>query len=152
LNTAYVRSSPLDHLLLRIRDYRSCHSSKASSAAAIARSTSASVPRWNPPRLSPVAGPGRIEDGREYWDVRYAGEQSEIESQIDAVCEQTGADSTIARIGSGGNSSDVWRRLDVLTRNRRVSTRELAAEMDISKTTLLEHLRKAESKLLDPDE
>jgi len=84
--------------------------------------------------------------------VRYAGERSEIESQIDAVCEQTGADRTIARIGSGGNSSDVWRRLDVLTRNRRVSTRELAAEMDISKTTLLEHPRKAESKLLDPDE
>ena len=115
------------------------------------------------------SAPGRIEGGREYWDVRYAGERTEIESQIDAVCEQTGADITIARIGSAGNDSDEWRRLDVLTRSQRevfelardrgyyewpreVSTRELAAEMDISKTTLLEHLRKAESKLLDPDQ
>jgi len=33
---------------------------------------------------------------------------------------------------------------------REASTRELAADLDVSKTTLLEHLRKAESKLLDP--
>ena len=31
-----------------------------------------------------------------------------------------------------------------------VSTRELADELDVSKTTMLEHLRKAEGKLLDP--
>jgi predicted DNA binding protein len=33
---------------------------------------------------------------------------------------------------------------------REASTRELADELDVSKTTLLEHLRKAEAKLLDP--
>jgi len=33
---------------------------------------------------------------------------------------------------------------------RGASTRELADDLDVSKTTLLEHLRKAESKLLDP--
>lgn len=66
-----------------------------------------------------------------------------------------------------GRGTERSRRLDTLTRSQReafelareegyyrwpreVSTRELAAEMDISKTTLLEHLRKAESKLLDP--
>ena len=115
------------------------------------------------------SAPGRIEGGREYWDVRYAGERSEIESQIEAVVEKTGAEIDISRIGSGGGDAASERRLDVLTRGQRevfelardrgyyewpreVSTRDLADELDISKTTLLEHLRKAESKLLDPDE
>jgi len=35
---------------------------------------------------------------------------------------------------------------------RGCSTRDLAADLDVSKTTLLEHLRKAESKLLDPED
>ena len=33
---------------------------------------------------------------------------------------------------------------------REATTRELAAELDVSKTTYLEHLRKAEAKLLNP--
>ncbi|QLG29032.1 helix-turn-helix domain-containing protein [Halorarum halophilum] len=113
------------------------------------------------------SAPCRIEDGREYWDVRYAGERGEIDSQIDAVREKTGAEIEIASIGSVGRESPRARRLDTLTSSQRevfelardrgyyewpreVSTRELADELDISKTTLLEHLRTAETKILDP--
>lgn len=111
--------------------------------------------------------PGRIEDGREYWDVCYAGERSEIEPRLDEICEKTGAEIEIERIRTTDGGDAQARRLDVLTESQReaftlarergyyewpreTSTRELAAELDISKTTLLEHLRKAESKLLDP--
>lgn len=113
------------------------------------------------------SAPGRIEDGREYWDVRYAGERSEIKSEIEAICTETGADIEIARIGSVGGEPERTHRLNTLTRSQRevfelardqgyyewpreVSTRELADELDIAKTTFLEHLRKAEVKLLDP--
>lgn len=113
------------------------------------------------------SSPGRIEGGREYWDVGYAGERSEIESKIETVCAETGADIEIARIGSVGGDSQRTLKLETLTRcqrqvfelardrgyyewPRKISTRELADELDIAKTTLLEHLRTAEMKLLDP--
>jgi predicted DNA binding protein len=111
--------------------------------------------------------PGKIEDGREYWNVRYVGRREEIEAELDAIREQTGADIEVERIGSVGAESHPSRRVERLTRSQRevyelarelgyyewpreTSTREMADELDISKTTLLEHLRKAESKLLDP--
>ncbi|WP_232701385.1 helix-turn-helix domain-containing protein [Halobacterium wangiae] len=111
--------------------------------------------------------PGKIEGGRENWDVRYLGERSDIETEIDEICERTGAEIDIARIGSVGGESRELQQVDRLTRSQRevyelarekgyyewpreVSTRELADQLDISKTTLLEHLRKAEAKLLDP--
>ncbi|WP_313692070.1 helix-turn-helix domain-containing protein [Halorarum halobium] len=113
------------------------------------------------------SAPCKIEDGWEYWDVRYAGERSEIETQIESVCEKTGAEIEIASIGTVGGERERARRLDTLTRSQRevleaarehgyyqwpreTSTRELADQLDISKSTLLEHLRKAEAKLLDP--
>jgi hypothetical protein len=111
--------------------------------------------------------PGRIEGGREYWDVCYEGERSDIEDRIDTITERTGAEIRIRRIRSTEHDTKPVRRLDVLTGSQReafklarengyyewpreASTRELAAEMGVSKTTFLEHLRKAESKLLDP--
>lgn len=114
------------------------------------------------------SGPGKIEGGREYWDVRFAGERCEIESEIETICAKTGADIDIARIGSVGDESqhdprnhntltqcqreviDLARECGYYEWPREVSTRELADELDITKTTLLEHLRKAETKLLDP--
>ncbi|ELZ97014.1 transcriptional regulator [Haloferax mucosum ATCC BAA-1512] len=113
------------------------------------------------------SAPGKIEDGREYWDVRYTGTRSEIEAALDAVRDRSNADIKIARIGAvSGGPRDVH-QLETLSPRQRevfelarergyynwpreVSTRELADELDISKTTVLEHLRKAEAKLLDP--
>jgi predicted DNA binding protein len=113
------------------------------------------------------SAPGRIEDGREYWDVRYVGERGEIEAELDEIREKGDADIEVDRIGSLGTEAAGPRRLDVLTPSQReafelarergyyewpreASTRDLADELGVSKTTLLEHLRTAESKLLDP--
>ncbi|KAB1194584.1 transcriptional regulator [Haloferax sp. MBLA0076] len=114
------------------------------------------------------SAPARIEDGRELWQVWYAGERTEIRDRIDAVMDNSGADIKVQSITSAtGAEPKRERQLDTLTQSQReafelareqgyyrwpreVSTRELASMLDISKTTLLEHLRKAESKLLDP--
>ncbi|MFC6732842.1 helix-turn-helix domain-containing protein [Haladaptatus sp. DYSN1] len=114
------------------------------------------------------SAPVRIEDGREYWQVVFAGERSEIESQLDGVRDEAGAEVTVSRISTSPPAEpERKRRVETLTSSQRevfdlarkrgyyqwprgVSTRELAAELDVSKTTLLEHLRKAEAKLLDP--
>jgi predicted DNA binding protein len=112
--------------------------------------------------------PVRIEGGREYWQVSFANERADIESALDGVRADAGAEVTVERITSGdARRPERQRRLDALTPTQRdvfelarergyyewprgVSTRDLAAELDVSKTTLLEHLRKAEAKLLDP--
>jgi predicted DNA binding protein len=113
--------------------------------------------------------PVRIQDGREYWQVSFAGERGDIQPALDGVREDANADVTIERIASAGEtgSRERNRRLDSLTPTQRkvfdlaremgyyewprgCSTRDLADELDVSKTTLLEHLRKAEAKLLDP--
>ncbi|MFC3477178.1 helix-turn-helix domain-containing protein [Halobacterium litoreum] len=113
------------------------------------------------------SSPGRIEGGREYWNVRYAGERGDIEDELASIEKQANADIDIERIGSVGRETRDANRLDALTPSQReafelarergyyewpreASTRELASELDVSKTTLLEHLRKAEAKLLDP--
>ncbi|PSQ51436.1 transcriptional regulator [Halobacteriales archaeon SW_8_65_20] len=114
------------------------------------------------------SAPVRIEGGREQWQVVFAGDRSGIEPALDGVREQANATVEVESITSGRRrqSSREW-RLDSLTPTQReafetaradgyyewpreTTTRELAAELDISKTTYLEHLRKAEAKLLDP--
>ena len=112
--------------------------------------------------------PVRIRHGREYWPVFFAGTRQEVDAQITDIAEAYDADIDVTRItSSGARTGDEARRMDRLSESQRevfelarergyydwprgISTRELAAEMDVSKTTLLEHLRKAESKLLDP--
>ena len=115
------------------------------------------------------SAPVRIEDGREIWEVCFAGERPSIEPSLDGVREDAGADIEIKRITTVGEvrQPERQRRLDLLTPTQRdvfdlardegyyewprgTSTRELAELSDISKTTLLEHLRKAEAKLLNP--
>jgi len=113
------------------------------------------------------SSPGRIEGGREYWNVRYAGERGDIEDALDAIREAGDAEIRVERIGSVAADRRPPETVDTLTPAQReafelarergyyewpreTSTRELAAELDVSKTTLLEHLRTAESKLLDP--
>lgn len=112
--------------------------------------------------------PVRIRHGREYWPVFFAGTREEVESNISDIATEYDADIDVTRItSSGARTGEEARRIDRLSESQRevfelarergyydwprgISTRELAAEMDVSKTTLLEHLRKAESKLLDP--
>lgn len=117
------------------------------------------------------SAPVRIENGREVWEVCFAGERNEIESSLDGVRDDANADVDIKRITSAGDMTqpERERRYDSLTPTQRevfdlarqegyyqwprgISTRDLAEIRDVSKTTLLEHLRKAESKLLDPPE
>ena len=115
------------------------------------------------------SAPVRIEDSREEWQVCFVGERTDIRESLDAVEADSGAEVTVESMSSTGYAGETARehRLDTLTTTQRevyehareagyyewpreASTRELAADLDVSKTTLLEHLRKAESKLLDP--
>jgi hypothetical protein len=114
------------------------------------------------------SAPVRIEDGSEEWQVCFAGDRSDIEAALDRVRTDAGAEVSVASItGSEGDRPEREQRLDSLTPTQRdvfeharetgyyewprgTSTRELADDLGVSKTTLLEHLRKAESKLLDP--
>ncbi|GAB3422111.1 hypothetical protein GCM10027435_26420 [Haloparvum alkalitolerans] len=115
------------------------------------------------------SAPVRIEGGSEEWQVCYVGERAEIRDSLDAVREASGAEVTVESVSASGSAGTTAReqRLDTLTPTQRdvyehareegyyewprgASTRELADDLDVSKTTLLEHLRKAESKLLDP--
>ena len=116
------------------------------------------------------SAPVRIEDGQEVWEVCFAGDRDGVERALEGVSEDGHAEVTVERITSrSAGEPEYKRRLDTLTTAQReafelarrrgyyqwprgVSTRELAAEFGVSKTTLLGHLRKAESKLLDPDD
>jgi hypothetical protein len=114
------------------------------------------------------SAPVRIENGSEEWQVCFAGDRSDIESALDDVRRDANAEVSVASITtSESDRGEREQRLDSLTPTQRdvfeharrrgyyewprgVSTRDLADDLDVSKTTLLEHLRKAESKLLDP--
>lgn len=114
------------------------------------------------------AAPVRVFDGREYWSVFVDDDRDGIRQRLDAIRETTDAEIAITKITNADTSADdTIRRTDELSgrqrevfelarkRNyyawpREISTRELADELNISKTTLLEHLRKAEAKLLNP--
>jgi len=112
--------------------------------------------------------PIRIRHGREYWPVFFPGPRDEAEAHLEELRESADADIEVTRITSAGGRSRDLRHLDCLSDSQReafelarergyytwprsTSTRELAAELDVSKTTLLNHLRKAEAKLLDPN-
>ena len=117
------------------------------------------------------SAPVRIEDGRERWQVSFTGERPKIQPALDAVEVDADADVSVESIVTPDSDTDRsvgGLRTDSLTPAQRrafeaareagyyqwprgISVRELATEMDISKTTLLEHLRTAESKLLDPE-
>jgi predicted DNA binding protein len=113
--------------------------------------------------------PVRVRHGREHWPVFFADSRDEAESLLEEIREEQSADIEVTRITSaaGGNPKQL-RRMDRLSDSQReafelarqedyyawprgISTRELASKLGVSKTTLLEHLRKAEAKLLDPD-
>ncbi|SFG42935.1 Predicted DNA binding protein, contains HTH domain [Halopelagius inordinatus] len=108
--------------------------------------------------------PVRMQDGREHWTVLVQETRRTVHDRLEEVREEMDADVRVELItapedGSGMFRTDALserqrevyrlaRRRDYYTWPREVSAGELAAEAGVSKATLLEHLRKAESKLL----
>jgi len=107
----------------------------------------------------------RIRDGREYWTVVAEGPRSDLEERLAKVECRIGADIKIRSTGS--TATNRWQAIlsqDLSERQREVielarqrgyyewpretNASDLAEELKISKTTLLEHLRKAESKII----
>ncbi|MFC4405143.1 helix-turn-helix domain-containing protein [Haloarchaeobius iranensis] len=113
-------------------------------------------------------GQYRVEDGIETWDLLVHASREAFERSLDEIRDERDADITLERLSpaadatragpTGGDDRTLTtrqREVFALARRRgyyewprEVSARELAAELDVSKTTLLEHLRTAESKLL----
>lgn len=112
--------------------------------------------------------PIRISGGTEYWTVVAEGDREDIQRRLDEVRSSMDADVEVLRIASaepGGASADppatsvlsdrqreairLASRRGYYEWPRETSATELAAELDVNKATFLEHLRKAEAKLLD---
>lgn len=111
-------------------------------------------------------GPTRIKDGRESWSLVTHNDRQEVQTLLDEIRDEMNAEINVTGIcspehitqnktPSTGQLSDRQREIFFFAREqdyyewpRGITARELAAELDISKTTFLEHLRKAESKLL----
>lgn len=107
----------------------------------------------------------RIHDGYEYWTVIVAESRGTIQQRLDEIRTEMEAEITVegmksARTDSAHGSqsrqlSERQREVFELAKSegyytwpRESSASALAEELGISKTTLLEHLRKAESKIL----
>lgn len=112
-------------------------------------------------------GPTRIRDGVERWSLVTHHDRERAGDLLDEVREEMDAEVDVERLSVSDRSSTAESRpLDRLSdrqreafrlaqRNgyygwpRETTARDLAAELGVSKTTYLEHLRKAEEKLLD---
>lgn len=109
--------------------------------------------------------PVRMYDGREYWTVVVTSNRETVRHRLNEIREEVGAEITVQDVctpeeyfGEGmfldDPLSDRQREVFELARDRgyytwprTVSAADLAEELDVSETTLLEHLRKAEAKL-----
>jgi len=116
-------------------------------------------------RFFPIE-PIRVKDGREYWTVTTPEDRDTVVNLIDDITENSDADIRVEKIISSEEksiSNPPYQKLSERQREifelaqqngyyswpRETSAAELAEKVDISKATLLEHLRKAEAKLLD---
>lgn len=106
----------------------------------------------------------RIRDGREHWAVLIEETTDPLE-RLDGIRREMDAEITV--LGTGASVATLTDIDDRLTERQRevfeaarqhgyyewpreITADALAAEIGISKATVLEHLRKAEAKLLDP--
>ena len=113
--------------------------------------------------------PVRMTGGREYWTVVSHEDRATIADRFDEIREEKSATIEVESMRSlhSGLRNGVF-RTDCLSKRQRevfelartrryyrwpreASAADLAAELDVSEATLLEHLRKAEAKLLDPE-
>ena len=107
----------------------------------------------------------RAHDGHEYWTVIVAASRANIQNRLDEIREEMDAEITVKGMKSAGTGtaqaapgqqlSERQREVFQLARNegyytwpRGTSASDLAGQIGISKTTFLEHLRKAEAKIL----
>jgi predicted DNA binding protein len=107
-----------------------------------------------------------IHDGREYWTVVIKEDREHIQDRLDVVRDEMDAEIDVQHIISDnreaggvlqrGILSERQREVFELARERgyytwprEVSATDLADELGVSKATTLEHLRKAEAKLID---
>lgn len=113
--------------------------------------------------------PVRITDGREHWTVVVHEDRATIEERLEEIRTEHSASVRIEWLTSlhGGTTVGMFRTDRLSERQREVfelarrrhyyrwprgvTAADLAAELDIAEATLLEHLRKAEAKLLDPE-
>lgn len=111
--------------------------------------------------------PVRVDNGWEYWPLIDTNQRDELEERLAALEDEKGAEIEVTKVASISNTTNqIEHQQDKLSNRQRevfelacehnyyawpreTTTRELADELDISKTTLLEHLRKAEAKLLN---
>lgn len=108
----------------------------------------------------------RIHDGEEYWTVIITEDRMEIGRRLDEIRSEMNAEITVEGMKSPNTKTsndsptaelserqrevfELAQRRGYYSWPRETSASELADEIDISKTTLLEHLRKAEVKLLN---
>lgn len=110
----------------------------------------------------------RISDGYEYWTVIVTASRPTIKARLDEIRQSMDAEITVQGMKSPETTSTVSETGDRLSERQRqvfelarrrgyyswpreISATELAEELNVTKTTTLEHLRKAEAKLLDPE-
>jgi predicted DNA binding protein len=109
--------------------------------------------------------PVRIRDGSEEWTVLAEGSRESVTVRLDEVRELADAEIDVERITTPEAAPTALLPEDTLSERQReafefahdqgyyewprnVTGQELAAEWGVSKATFLEHLRKAEAKLL----
>jgi predicted DNA binding protein len=113
--------------------------------------------------------PVRMVGGREYWTVVVHEDRERVRAALEEVRREHDAEIRVERIATVGEvggrgifatddlserqreTFELARRRGYYTWPRDVSAADLADELGVSKATLLEHLRKAEAKLLGPD-
>lgn len=165
---AAARSSPFTHEVLEMNypfgEFGSQAPGNATRELLVTYSSTGSIHDAFVSRNLIPDAPIRIRDGREYWTVVVdAGTDSgrqleEIRVEMNAEITVTGAGDAIATsVGNDDSLTERQRevfetakRLGYYNWPRETSADALASELDVSKATVLEHLRKAEAKLLDP--
>ena len=110
--------------------------------------------------------PIRIADGIETWAVAIHATRQEMQLALDGVAEAMDAEIDVTQITTNQEQAEASTPSSLLSERQReafklarernyyewpreVTAKELAAEFGLSKTTYLEHLRKAEAKLLN---
>ena len=109
----------------------------------------------------------RIRDGYEYWTVVVPADRRAVRARLDEVRREMDAEVVVQGTGTPSVAEPPGRTDGLSERQREVfeaarrqgyyswpretSATDLADSFDVSKATVLEHLRKAEAKLLDPD-
>lgn len=107
----------------------------------------------------------RVHDGYEYWTVLISESRDVVNQRLDEIRDEENARITVTgwkspntepnRSNKSLQLSERQREVfklaqqrDYYTWPRETSAGDLAEELDVAKTTLLEHLRKAEAKIL----